>query len=155
MFDFDYRTCCPGTAVEASPDPSGSSMSKMTYGTVVKRGNGCVDIWTVSYVSGTVQFRILMDCWHIDDPRVRENPQAFQDGRRGVFRLAQSEIRARQIERQSQQTEHRIAAIERMLAVEVGKHEHIKTRLDAVEQVLEIGAEPSPKSAKRREPVRS
>lgn len=148
MFEFDYRQCAVGTPVEASPDPSGSGMSSMTYGTVVKRGNGCVDIWTVSYVSGTVQFRILMDCWHIDDPRVRENPQAFQDGRRGVFRLAQSELRARQIDQ-------RLAAIERILAVEVGKHEHVKTRLDAVEAVLsdQLPDEPVPK--KRREPVRS
>ena len=64
--------------------------SEFAGGIVIKLGNRTADVLMIvgGYGGGLCP---LPDCVHADDPWIRERPAMFEDGERGIFRLAKSE----------------------------------------------------------------
>jgi hypothetical protein len=115
--EFTFPEVQRGCAVEVSSEPS---RSDETLGIVINAKNSTVDVLAF-HSNGAVSMR--RNCWHVDDPRCVSLAQVFQDGDRGVFRLAASELRQREIMT-------RLDGLERVLESLVGDVEALKQPAD-------------------------
>ena len=86
--------------------------SEFSAGMVLRPKNRGADIVMMhgGFAGGMAQLR---DCLHESDPWIQERPAMFEEGDRGIFRLAKSEKQMRMILDQFVQTN---AAIEELVA---------------------------------------
>jgi hypothetical protein len=120
-----------GCPVEVSNDPSRSDRA---FGQVVAVKARSVDVMIV----GRGGLGLRENCWHADDPRCKEHPDAFTEGNRGVFVLTAGEWHRRSLGTRLDVLEVRVA--------EMG------ARLSLLENpdVTAAPKKPVPKSTSRR-----
>lgn len=93
---FDFSQLYVGCPVLISSDPS---CSDETLGYVTKAKPTSCDVMAM-YGGWSASLRPFADCWHVDDPRVKDRPHIFEDELRGVFKLAPQEVaRVKTLER--------------------------------------------------------
>lgn len=92
--EFEFPHLFLGCQVEVSGDPAWTDKS---FGVVARVKGGSANSADIIVYHKTGPTYMRRDCWHEDDPRVVTLAQVFQDGDRGVFRLAEGEIRSRQL----------------------------------------------------------
>ena len=90
--------------------------SEFAGGIVLKTSDRTADVWMIAggYEGGMT---MLPDCIHADDPWIKERPAMFEDGDRGIFRLAKSEKMMRLIFDSFTQTNATIEALVARIAV--------------------------------------
>jgi len=126
---FDFSELYTGCPVLVSSDPS---CSDETFGYVTTpKPTGCDVIAMYGGWNGSL--RPFADCWHVDDPRVKERPAIFEDELRGVFRLAPQELT-------------RIAMLERL----AGMEQIIAALIERVEELEPLKAKVANLSKGRR-----
>lgn len=126
--EFRFPPLFRGCFVDVSNDPS---WSDTTLGIVLNAKRESADILCI-YEGGIMPRR---DCWHEDDPRCTKLAHVFDDGDRGVFRLAEGEVRQRQLMQ-------RLGGLESMLEKLVEDVELLKR--------VNPSREPEPKPTRKR-----
>ena len=92
---YDYSQLSPSTPIMMFADVT---RREPAFGFVTRVKNRGCDCLVVSDSGGIAGFR---DCWHIDDPRIVNQPEVYREvadtGDRGVFELAPAEVARREM----------------------------------------------------------
>lgn len=122
--EFSFPNVPPGTWVRVYDDP-GKGSNKIGF--VCRSKHSSVDVVAFS-TEGARGLQLFLDCWHVDDPRVANQPHIIQeDPERGVFELTDSEKRARR-------NEEMFAAIEKTQMEMVDELNAVSEKLKALER---------------------